>query len=119
MKTKLASVLGLAVLVASFTCGSSFVYADALEAASTAMQTLAPDATANGVESVDKLPCESSCVGAENCTGDAQTAEVGQSSSAVSEIEPSISRSLPGAGRPIRRRHHCRSDPDRDHCGSR
>jgi len=93
MKTILASVLGLVVLVA-LTCGSSFVYADALEAAS-AMQTLAPDATANGAESVDKLPCESSCVGAEHCTGDAQAAEVDQPSSAVSEIEPSVTEASP------------------------
>lgn len=93
MKTILASVLGLVVLVA-LTCGSSFVYADALEAAS-AMQTLAPDATANGAESVDKLPCESSCVGAEHCTGDAQAAEVDQPSSAVSEIEPSVTQASP------------------------
>jgi hypothetical protein len=94
MKTILASVLGLVVLVA-LTCGSSFVYADALEAASSAMQTLAPDATANGAESVDKLPCESSCVGAEHCTGDAQAAEVDQPSSAVSEIEPSAIEASP------------------------
>ena len=94
MKTILASVLGLVVLVA-LTCGSSFVYADALEAASSAMQTLAPDATANAVESVDKLPCESSCVGAEHCTGDAQAAEVDQPSSAVSEVEPSVIEASP------------------------
>jgi len=94
MKTKLASVLGLAVLMACFICGSSFVYADdVLEAASSAMQTLAPDA--NSVESVDKLPCESSCVGTEHCTGDAQTAEADQSSSAVSAIEPSVTEASP------------------------
>jgi hypothetical protein len=89
MKTKLASVLCLAVLVASFTCGSSFVYADAPEAASSAMQVLVPDADANGAEA-DKLPRVSNGDGAENnCTGDAQTAEAGQPPSAVSEIEPS------------------------------
>jgi hypothetical protein len=86
MKTKLASILGLAVLVASFTCGSSFVYADAPEAASSAMQVLVPDADANGAE-VDKLPRMCNC-DENNCT-DAQTAEAGQSPSAVSEIEPS------------------------------
>jgi hypothetical protein len=59
------------------------------------MQTLAPDATANGAESVDKLPCESSCVRAEHCTGDAQAAEVDQPSSAVSEIEPSVIEASP------------------------
>jgi hypothetical protein len=93
MKTKIASVLGLAVLMVCFICGSSFVYADdVLEAASSAMQTLAPDA--NSVESVDKLPCESSCVGTEHCTGDAQTV-ADQSSSAVSEIEPSVTETAP------------------------
>ena len=86
MKTKLASILGLAVLVASFTCGSSFVYADAPEAASSAMQVLVPDADANGAE-VDKLPRMCNC-DENNCT-DAQTAEAGQLPSAVSEIEPS------------------------------
>jgi hypothetical protein len=96
MKTKLASVLGLAVLMACFICGSSFVYADdVLEAVSSAMQTLAPDAAANGVESVDKLPCESSCVGAENGTGDAQITEAGQSPSAVSETEASAVEEAP------------------------
>jgi hypothetical protein len=96
MKTKLASVLGLAVLMACFICGSSFVYADdVLEAASSAMQTLAPDATANGVESVDKLPCESSCVGTEHCAGNAQTVEADQPSSTVSEIEPSVTEASP------------------------
>jgi hypothetical protein len=86
MKTKLASILGLALLVASFTCGSSFVYADAPEAASSAMQVLVPDADANGAEA-DKLPRMCNCDD-NNCT-DAQTAEAGQSPSAVSEIEPS------------------------------
>jgi hypothetical protein len=94
MKTKLASVLGLAVLMACFICGSSFVYADdVLEVASSAMQTLAPDA--NGAESVDKLPCESSCVGTEHCTGDARTVEADQPSSPVSEIEPSVTEASP------------------------
>ncbi len=40
MKTKFACILGLAVLVTSFICGGSLVYADALEAASSALQTL-------------------------------------------------------------------------------
>src|SRR5580704_15383334 len=86
MKTKLASILGLALLVASFTCGSSFVYADAPEAASSAMQVLVPDADTNGAEAVD-LPRMCNCDEI-NCT-DAQTAEAGQLPSAVSEIEPS------------------------------
>jgi hypothetical protein len=88
MKTKLARVLGLAVLVASFTCGGSLVYADALEATSSAMQTLAPDADANGTESVGALPCASYDEGAETCTVKAPLAEVDQPSSPASTIEP-------------------------------
>ena len=97
MKTKLASVLGLAVLVASLTCGSSFVSADELEAAPAAVQTLAADAnaTANAVESVDKLPCESACINAENRTGDVETTEAGGSPTVVSETEPSTVEESP------------------------
>jgi hypothetical protein len=84
MKTKLASVLGLAVLVACFTCGSSFVYADAPEAAPSVMQTLVPDADANGAAVVDQLPC-----------GDAQVTEAGQSPSAVTETEASTVEASP------------------------
>jgi len=89
MKTKLASVLGLAVLMASFTCGGSVVYADAPEALSSAMQTLAPDANANGTESVGTLPCASTDDGAETCTVNAALAEVDQLSPAGA-IEPSV-----------------------------
>jgi hypothetical protein len=89
MKTKLASVLGLAVLMASFTCGGSVVYADAPEALSSAMQTLAPDANANGTESVGTLPCASTDDGAETCTVHAALAEVDQLSPAGA-IEPSV-----------------------------
>jgi hypothetical protein len=89
MKTKLASVLGLAVLMASFTCGGSVVYADAPEALSSAMQTLAPDANANGTESVGTLPCASTDDGAETCTVNAALAEVDQLSPAAA-IEPSV-----------------------------
>jgi hypothetical protein len=89
MKTKLASVLGLAVLVASFTCGGSVVYADAPEALSSAMQAPAPDANANGTESVGTLPCASTDDGAETCTVHAALAEVDQLSPAGA-IEPSV-----------------------------
>jgi hypothetical protein len=89
MKTKLASVLGLAVLVASFTCGGSVVYADAPEALSSAMQTLAPDANANGTESVGTLPCAFTDDGAETCTVHATLAEVDHLSPAGA-IEPSV-----------------------------
>jgi hypothetical protein len=93
MKTKLAGVLGLAVLVASLTCGSSFVYADELEAAPAVVETLA--ANANAVESVDKLPCESACTNAENRTGDVEITEAGPSPTAVSETEPSTVEESP------------------------
>jgi hypothetical protein len=89
MKTKLASVLGLAVLMASFTCGGSVVYADAPEALSSAMQTLAPDANANGTESVGTLPCAFTDDGAETCTVHATLAEVDHLSPAGA-IEPSV-----------------------------
>ncbi len=95
MKTKLASVLGLAVLVASLTCGSSFVYADELEAAPAVVETLAADANANAVESVDKLPCESPCTNAENRTGDVAITEAGPSPTAVIETEPSAVEESP------------------------
>jgi hypothetical protein len=89
MKTKLASVLGLAVLMASFTCGGSVVYADAPEALSSAMQAPAPDANANGTESVGTLPCASTDDGAETCAINATLAEVDQLSPAGA-IEPSV-----------------------------
>jgi hypothetical protein len=89
MKTKLASVLGLAVLMASFTCGGSVVYADAPEALSSAMQAPAPDANANGTESVGTLPCASTDDGAETCTVHAALAEVERLSPAGA-IEPSV-----------------------------
>jgi hypothetical protein len=89
MKIKLAGVLGLAVLMASFTCGGSVVYADAPEALSSAMQALAPDANANGTESVGTLPCAFTDDGAETCTVNAALAEVDQLSPAGA-IEPSV-----------------------------
>jgi ribonuclease E len=89
MKIKLAGILGLAVLIASFSCGS-LVYADALEATSSAMQALAPDANANGTESVDALPCASyDDDGAETCTVNATLAVADQPSSPAGAIEPS------------------------------
>lgn len=54
MKTKLASVLGLAVFAASFICGGSLVYAET-EETSSVMQIIGPVTNANGVES--ELSC--------------------------------------------------------------
>ena len=95
MKTKLACILGLAVLVTSFICGGSLVYADALEAASSALLTLAPDANTNSAESSDELHCMLYSDGADNCIVNAQPAVVDQPSSAVSEIEPSATDAAP------------------------
>jgi hypothetical protein len=93
MKIRLACVLGLAVLVTSFTCGGSLVRADALEAASSALQTLAPDADAYGAES--ELHCVYYSDGADNCIVNPQPAAGDQASSAVSEIEPSATDAAP------------------------
>src|SRR5882762_6370458 len=90
MKTKFACVLGLAALVTSFICGGSLVYADALEAASSALQTLVPDANTNGAGNSDQLHCVLYSDGADNCTVNPQLAAVDQPSSAVSEIEPPV-----------------------------
>ena len=62
MKTKLASVLGLAVLAASFAFGSSLVYAETEETSST-MQVVALVADTNGAES--ELSCVLDSAGAD------------------------------------------------------
>jgi len=89
MKTKLACVLGLAALVASLICGASGAYADVFEAESSVLQTLAPDADANGAESSDKLHCVLYSDGADNCVVNTQFTVVDQPSSAIDETEPS------------------------------
>jgi hypothetical protein len=86
MKTMIAGFLGLVALVMSFPGGSP-VYADALEAESSALSILAPDAAANGVESVDQFHCVLYSDGADNCIVNAQPADVDQQSTAVSEID--------------------------------
>ena len=87
MKTMVAGFLGLVALVTSF-FGGSPVYADALEAESSALSLIAPDAGANGVESLDKLHCVFYSDGADNCIVNVQPEDVGQQSTAVSEIDP-------------------------------
>ena len=89
MKTTFACILGLAALVTSFTCGGSLVHADALEAESSALLTLAPDADTSGAESSDKLHCALYSDGADSCIVNVQLEMVDQSSAVVSEIEPS------------------------------
>src|SRR5258708_3156629 len=87
MKTIVAGFLGLVALVTSFPGGSP-VYADALEAESSALSILAPDAGANGVESVDQFHCVLYSDGADNCIVNVQLHAVAQQSTAVSEIDP-------------------------------
>jgi hypothetical protein len=95
MKTTFACILGLAALVTSFTCGGSLVHADALEAESSALLTLAPDADTSGAESSDKLHCALYSDGADNCIVNVQLEMVDQSSAVVSEIEPSATEAAP------------------------
>jgi hypothetical protein len=94
MKTIVAGFLGLVALVTSFPGGSP-VYADALEAASSALSILAPDAGANGVESLDQFHCVLYSDGADNCIVNVQPEDVGQQSTAVSEINPLATEQAP------------------------
>jgi hypothetical protein len=89
MKTKLACILGLVLLATSPICGGSLVYADALEAESSVLVTLAPNTDANGAESLDKLHCVLYSDGADNCIVNAQASVVDQPSSTADETEPS------------------------------
>jgi len=88
MKTKLACVLGLAALAASFGCGVSLAHADAIEAASSVSIALASDADLNGAESPD-LHCVLYSDGADNCIVNVEVAAVDLPSSADGETEPS------------------------------
>jgi hypothetical protein len=94
MKTMIAGFLGLVALVMSFPGGSP-VYADALEAESSALSILAPDAAANGVESLDQFHCVLYSDGADNCIVNAQPADVDQQSTAVGEIDPPAAEEAP------------------------
>src|ERR1700674_1862220 len=79
MKTKLASVLGLAVLAASFAFGSSLVYAET-EETSSAIEVVALVADTNGAES--ELSCVIDSAGADICTVTETLGEVEQPSAA-------------------------------------
>jgi hypothetical protein len=94
MKTIVAGFLGMVALVTSFPGGSP-VYADALEAESSALSILAPDAGANGVESLDQFHCVLYSDGADNCIVNAQSEDVDQRSTAVSEIAPPAAEQAP------------------------
>jgi hypothetical protein len=88
MKIKLASVLGLAVLVASFAYGSSFVYAD--EETSSAMSTFA----AVGSDE-SEVSCMLDSAGADIYTGATKVAELDQPSPAEGQTEIAATEETP------------------------
>jgi len=87
MMTKLVCALGLAMLAASFTFGSSFACSGATETTASALQTVVPESEAKVTENLS----------AQTSTTEAQIAEVGQPASVVSEIEPSPIDASPAA----------------------
>jgi hypothetical protein len=89
MKIKLASVLGLAVLLMSFVFGSSLVYADA-EETSSAIETLAAVATSDE----GGLSCILDSAGADICTVVAKVAELDQPA-AAGETEVAATEEAP------------------------
>ena len=95
MKTRFSSALCFALLAASFTFGSSFVYAEAPEVTTSALQTVGPNNETNVIEG---LPDGS---GGQAGVAEAQPAEVDQPSSLVSEIEPSLTDELSPAIRSV------------------
>ncbi|HMA74537.1 MAG TPA: hypothetical protein VKP67_24070 [Xanthobacteraceae bacterium] len=84
MKTRLAFIPGLALLATLLICGGSLAFADAYEAESSALLTLAPDV--NGAEGQDQLHCVFYSDGADNCIVNTPFMVVDQPS-AVDEIE--------------------------------
>jgi hypothetical protein len=94
MKTKLASVLGLAVLAASFAFGSSLVYAET-EETSSAIETIALVADTNGAAS--ELSCVLDSAGADICTVAEKLAEVDQPSAAPGQTELSATEAAPAS----------------------
>ena len=110
MKTKLSCALGLALLAASFTFGSSFVYAEAPEATTSVLQTVGPN---NETSVIEGLPDGSGGQAdvvqtgvadanvAEAGVAEAQPAELDQPSSLVSETELSSTDELSPAIRSV------------------
>jgi hypothetical protein len=105
MKTRFSSALGFALLAASFTFGSSFVYAETPEATTFALQTVGPNNESNVIEG---LPDDSGGQAgvadasvAEAGVAEAQPAEVDQPSSLVSETELSSTDELSPAFRSV------------------
>jgi hypothetical protein len=115
MKTRFSSALGFALLAASFTFGSSFVYAEAPEVTTSALQTVAPNNETNVIEGLpdgsgdqagvaDASVAEAGVAEAgvtEASVAEAQPAEVDQPSSLVSETELSSTDELSPAIRSV------------------
>src|SRR5271169_4850722 len=94
MKTKLASVLGLAVLAASFAFGSSLVHAET-EETSSAIEVVALVADTNGAGS--ELSCVLDSAGADICAAAEKLAEVDQPSAAAGQTELSATEAAPAS----------------------
>jgi hypothetical protein len=110
MKTRFSSALCFALLAASFTFGSSFVYAEAPEVTTSALQTVGPNNETNVIEGLpdgsggqagvaDASVAEAGV--AEAGVAEAQPAEVDQPSSLVSETELSSTDELSPAIRSV------------------
>jgi hypothetical protein len=93
MKTKLASVLGLAVLAASFAFGSSLVYAET-EETSSAIEIIALVADTGAAS---ELSCVLDSAGADICTVAEKLAEVDQPSAAAGQTELSATEAAPAS----------------------
>ena len=93
MKTKLASVLGLAVLAALFAFGSSLVYAET-EESSSAIEVIALVADTNGES---ELSCVLDSAGADICAAAEQLAEADQPSAAAGQTELSATEAAPAS----------------------
>ena len=94
MKTKLASVLGLAVLAASFAFGSSLGYAET-EETSSGTEVVAVIADTHGAES--ELSCVLDSAGADICPAAAKLAEVDQPLTAAGQTELSANEAAPAS----------------------
>jgi hypothetical protein len=90
MKTRFSSALGFALLAASFTFGSSFVYAEAPEATTSALQTVGPNNETNVIEG---LPDGSGGQAGVVQTGvaDASVAEAGVAEAQPAEVDHLLS----------------------------
>jgi hypothetical protein len=93
MKTIVGCFLGLVALL-TFSVGSP-VYADELDAEASALSVLAPDAGANGVESLDNTHCVLYSDGADNCIVNVQPEVVDEGATTFSEIDSSPTEEAP------------------------